>query len=117
MERLYATAPAAGLTWVSDENSGPSWGYWLGAEWVELPKLPLQRAGYEQPPFEVARPDGRVLSVVERVLDADRDGRRARMAAWRSSMDRLPAEQVAAIIENAPDIEICGGQPDRGVAP
>lgn len=45
------------------------WGYWLdhpGGTWVTLPKLPLQRAGFTQPPFQVTRPDGKVLDVVER---------------------------------------------------
>ena len=46
------------------------WGYWLGepsnSPFVQLPKLPLQRAGYAQPPFQVTRPgDGKVLDVVE----------------------------------------------------
>ena len=44
------------------------WGYWLdqpGGTFITLPKLPLTRAGYTQPPFTVTRPDGRVLQVVE----------------------------------------------------
>lgn len=48
------------------------WGYWLdheGGTWIELPKLPLERAGYKQPPFSVTRPDGKVLHVVERNKD------------------------------------------------
>lgn len=50
--------------------SNTIWGYWLdqpGGTWVTLPKLPLSRAGYTQPPFTVTRPgDGKVLHVVER---------------------------------------------------
>jgi hypothetical protein len=45
------------------------WGYWLdqpGGTFIELPKLPLTRAGFLQPPFTVTRPDGKVLQVVER---------------------------------------------------
>jgi len=45
------------------------WGYWLdheGGTFIELPKLPLVRAGYTKPPFQVTRPDGKVLQVVER---------------------------------------------------
>lgn len=45
------------------------WGNWLdhpGGTWITLPKLPLTRAGYTQPPFTVTRPDGKVLHVVER---------------------------------------------------
>ena len=45
------------------------WGYWLdqpGGTWIMLPKLPLIRAGYTNPPFTVTRPDGKVLHVVER---------------------------------------------------
>lgn len=44
------------------------WGYWLdhpGGTFITLPKLPLTRAGYTQPPFQVTRPDGKVLHVVE----------------------------------------------------
>lgn len=44
------------------------WGYWLdreGGTFIELPKLPLVRAGYTKPPFQVTRPDGKVLQVVE----------------------------------------------------
>ena len=44
------------------------WGYWLdreGGTFIELPKLPLTRAGYTNPPFQVTRPDGKVLQVVE----------------------------------------------------
>jgi hypothetical protein len=46
------------------------WGYWLdheGGTFIELPKLPLTRAGFTQPPFTVTRPDGKVLLVVERI--------------------------------------------------
>jgi len=49
--------------------SEPIWGYWLdreGGTFIELPKLPLTRAGYTKPPFTVTRPDGKVLLVVER---------------------------------------------------
>jgi hypothetical protein len=45
------------------------WGYWLdreGGTFIELPKLPLTRAGFTKPPFTVTRPDGKVLLVVER---------------------------------------------------
>jgi hypothetical protein len=45
------------------------WGYWLdreGGTWISLPKLPLVRGGYTQPPFAVKRPDGKILHVVER---------------------------------------------------
>jgi hypothetical protein len=45
------------------------WGYWLdqpGGTWIMLPKLPLTRAGFTQPPFSVTRPDGKVLNVVEK---------------------------------------------------
>ncbi len=45
------------------------WGYWLdveGGTWIKLPKLPLIRGGYTQPPFEVRRPDGKLLHIVER---------------------------------------------------
>lgn len=45
------------------------WGYWLdheGGTFIELPKLPLIRAGYTKAPFTVTRPDGKVLRVVER---------------------------------------------------
>ena len=45
------------------------WGYWLGepnnSPFIPLPKLPLQRAGFTQAPFQVTRPDGKVLHVVE----------------------------------------------------
>lgn len=45
------------------------WGYWLGepnkSPFIPLPKLPLQRAGFTQAPFQVTRPDGKVLDVVE----------------------------------------------------
>ena len=44
------------------------WGYWLdheGGTFIELPKLPLTRAGFTNPPFQVTRPDGKVLQVVE----------------------------------------------------
>ena len=44
------------------------WGYWLdreGGTFIELPKLPLTRAGFTKPPFSVTRPDGKVLLVVE----------------------------------------------------
>jgi len=44
------------------------WGYWLdheGGTFIELPKLPLTRAGFTKPPFHVIRPDGKVLLVVE----------------------------------------------------
>jgi hypothetical protein len=47
----------------------PEWGYWLdqpGGTWIMLPKLPLIRAGFNNPPFSVTRPDGKVLNVVER---------------------------------------------------
>jgi hypothetical protein len=45
------------------------WGYWLdkeGGTFIVLPKLPMQRAGLTQPPFDVTRPDGKVLHVIER---------------------------------------------------
>ena len=42
------------------------WGYWLGDVWISLPKESLTSAGYTDPPFEVTRPDGRVLQVVAR---------------------------------------------------
>ena len=48
--------------------SEPIWGYWLdreGGTFIELPKLPLTRAGFTKPPFTVTRPDGKVLLVVE----------------------------------------------------
>lgn len=48
------------------------WGYWLdheGGIFITLPKLPLIRASYTQPPFTVTRPDGKILRVVERTLD------------------------------------------------
>ena len=46
----------------------PEWGYWLdqpGGTWIMLPKLPLIRAGFNNPPFTVTRPDGKVLNVVK----------------------------------------------------
>ena len=45
------------------------WGYWLNGEggvFITLPKLPMQRAGLTQPPFNVVRPDGKLLHVIER---------------------------------------------------
>ena len=51
------------------DASGTIWGYWLdqpGGTWIKLPKLPLIRAGFNNPPFVVTRPDGKVLHVVER---------------------------------------------------
>ena len=45
------------------------WGYWLDGEdstFITLPKLPLQRAGLTQPPFNVVRPDGKLLHVIAR---------------------------------------------------
>lgn len=50
------------------------WGYWLdqpGGTFIPLPKLPLQRAGFTQPPFQVTRPDGKVLHVVERPAEQE----------------------------------------------
>lgn len=50
-------------------SNEPEWGYWLdqpGGTWIMLPKLPLIRAGFNNPPFTVTRPDGKVLHVVER---------------------------------------------------
>lgn len=43
-----------------------AWGYQVGSTWVELPKLPLIRAGLSVPPFVVERPDGSLRHVVER---------------------------------------------------
>lgn len=52
---------------MSDEKE---WGYWLdqpgNSPFIVLPKLPLTRAGFTKPPFTVTRPDGKVLSVVEK---------------------------------------------------
>jgi hypothetical protein len=51
----------------------PEWGYWLdqpGGTWIMLPKLPLTRAGFNNPPFTVTRPDGKVLNVVEKGMGA-----------------------------------------------
>ena len=46
------------------------WGYWLDADtWRELPKQPLRLAGLTQPPFQVTRPDGTVVDVVDRERD------------------------------------------------
>jgi hypothetical protein len=50
-------------------SNDTEWGYWLDqpcGTWIMLPKLPLIRAGYTNPPFSVTRPDGKVLNVVER---------------------------------------------------
>jgi hypothetical protein len=40
------------------------WGYYVGEKFVVLPKIPLRLAGHTSPPFEVVRPDGRVLHIV-----------------------------------------------------
>ena len=47
------------------------WGYWLGDQWVALPKDPLVNAGYTKPPFDVTRPDGKILHVVARKIVDD----------------------------------------------
>jgi hypothetical protein len=41
------------------------WGWWCGDEFIEVPKLPIQRAGFDRPPFKIVRPDGKELEIVE----------------------------------------------------
>lgn len=47
-------------------KDGKEWGYWLGDQWIVLPRLPLIRAGFLEPPFDVERPDGEILHVIAR---------------------------------------------------
>jgi len=50
-------------------DDGTEWGYWLngeGSAFIVLPKLPMQKAGHTQPPFQVRRPDGKLLHIIAR---------------------------------------------------
>lgn len=47
-------------------KDGKEWGYWLGDQWIVLPRIPLIRAGFLEPPFDVERPDGKILHVIAR---------------------------------------------------
>jgi hypothetical protein len=48
------------------------WGYWLGDQWIALPRESLVNAGFSDPPFYVTRPDGKVIYVVSRkMVDGD----------------------------------------------
>ena len=49
------------------------WGFWEGDAFVVLPKLPMQRAGLTKPPFNVVRPDGKLLHVIERPAGGNGD--------------------------------------------
>ena len=56
-----------------DDDPTTEWGYWLGDKspvWIRLPKLPMLHAGHRNPPFNVTRPDGRIIRVEARkVID------------------------------------------------
>jgi hypothetical protein len=47
-------------------KDGKEWGYWLGDQWIALPRHPLINAGFLEPPFDVERPDGKILHVIAR---------------------------------------------------
>lgn len=47
------------------------WGYWIGDKWIMLPKESLVNAGFASPPFDVTRPDGKILHVVARKMVDD----------------------------------------------
>lgn len=47
------------------------WGYWIGDKWIMLPKESLVNAGFTAPPFDVTRPDGKILHVVARKMVDD----------------------------------------------
>ena len=49
------------------------WGFWERDAFVVLPKLPMQRAGLTKPPFNVVRPDGKLLHVIERPAGGNGD--------------------------------------------
>jgi hypothetical protein len=54
------------------EKDDEDWGYWFGDQWISLPKESLTNAGFDNPPFTVTRPDGKILYVVARLrVDPD----------------------------------------------
>jgi len=50
-------------------DQGTVWGFELGdGSFVQLPKLPMIRAGLTAPPFAVSMPDGTTRHIVEKSL-------------------------------------------------
>ena len=52
-----------------DEAPEKDWGMMVGDRFVKLPKLPMLKGGYNNPPFDVTMPDGSIRHIIERPDD------------------------------------------------
>jgi hypothetical protein len=53
----------------TDEAPEKDWGMMVGNRFVQLPKLPMLKGGYNNPPFDVTMPDGSIRHIIERPDD------------------------------------------------
>lgn len=52
-------------------NTEKDWGMMEENVFLKLPKLPMERAGYKNPPFDVLMPDGKIRHIIERPEDSN----------------------------------------------